>query len=223
MSDRWSAQNRYERLRALAEEWSNCTKCKLHEYRTKTVFGRGGVEADYMLIGEGPGVHEDEQGEPWVGDAGDLLMDLLEEVGILSDDIFLTNVVECHPPNNRDPFKLELEACSPRLIETIRLVDPIVIVPIGDVAMRAVMKGPWKGILDKHGRVGSVHIPGVRHAEPVRYDAVPILHPSYILRTDSIDPTTKTWQEDGPYHLTLKDLAFVKQTVEEYKRRASLV
>jgi uracil-DNA glycosylase family 4 len=132
-------------MRALPEaalEASACTKCRLAQGRTQVVYGTGNENADLMFIGEGPGYYEDKQGEPFVGAAGQLLNRMLEEIGIAREEVRITNVVLCRPPGNRDPLPDEIEACSPWLEEQIRLVDPMVIVTLGNFATRTILDKP---------------------------------------------------------------------------------
>jgi DNA polymerase len=140
-----------------AREAATCTRCRLSQGRTQVVYGVGNPDADLMFIGEGPGFHEDRQGEPFVGAAGQLLNRLLAEVEIPRSDVRITNVVLCRPPGNRDPLPDETEACDPWLTEQIALVDPVVIVTLGNWATRYILGGnvsisrvrgqrfPWKG------------------------------------------------------------------------------
>src|SRR5919106_3805083 len=109
-------------LQQLGREASTCTRCRLAQGRTTVVFGVGNPNADVMFIGEGPGYYEDKQGEPFVGAAGQLLTQLLGEVGLRRDDVFITNVVRCRPPGNRDPLPDEIEACKRYLTGTIENV-----------------------------------------------------------------------------------------------------
>jgi uracil-DNA glycosylase family 4 len=132
-------------MRTLGEatlEASTCTKCRLAQGRTQVVYGTGNPSADLMFVGEGPGYYEDKQGEPFVGAAGQLLNRMLEEIGIAREEVRITNVVLCRPPGNRDPLPDEIEACSPWLEEQIRLVDPRVIVTLGNFATRTILDKP---------------------------------------------------------------------------------
>ena len=131
-------------MRTLAEaalDASTCTRCRLAETRTQVVFGVGDPQADLMFIGEGPGFHEDRQGIPFVGAAGQLLDKLLAGAGIPREDVYINNTVMCRPPGNRDPRPDETDACRPWLDERIDLIDPAVIVTLGNWATRYVL-GP---------------------------------------------------------------------------------
>jgi uracil-DNA glycosylase family 4 len=126
-------------LQELAEEASTCARCRLANGRTQVVFGVGSPDADVMFIGEGPGYYEDKQGEPFVGAAGQLLTKLLGEIGLRREDVYITNVVRCRPPGNRDPWPDEIEACKPYLTGTLDLVSPRVVVTLGNFATRVIL------------------------------------------------------------------------------------
>ena len=126
-------------LEEAAGEASTCTKCRLSAGRTQVVYGVGSASADLMFIGEGPGYHEDKQGEPFVGAAGQLLNQILEEIGIARSEVYIANVIKCRPPGNRDPVPEEIEACSPWLQEQIDLIAPKIIVTLGNFATRYVL------------------------------------------------------------------------------------
>ena len=118
---------------------STCTLCRLHETRTHVVFGEGDPEADMVLVGEGPGRNEDLTGRPFVGAAGNLLENLLTQNGLQRDDVYITNVVKCRPPGNRDPLPDEVATCSPYLREQMAHLRPKVIVTLGNVATRLIL------------------------------------------------------------------------------------
>ena len=111
-------------LRDAAAEASRCTRCRLARGRTQVVYRTGHPDADLMFIGEGPGFHEDKQGEPFVGAAGQLLNRMLGEIGLVRDQVYIANIVKCRPPGNRDPRPDEIEACTPWLVEQISLIQP---------------------------------------------------------------------------------------------------
>jgi DNA polymerase len=129
-------------LSELAREASGCTKCRLSNGRTQVVFGVGAPNADVLFIGEGPGYHEDKQGEPFVGAAGQLLTKMLGEIGLRREDVYIANVVKCRPPGNRDPLPDEIDACKPYLDGQIRSIDPRVIVTLGNFATRFILDRP---------------------------------------------------------------------------------
>jgi len=129
-----------EQLEALRVEAESCTRCGLTETRTQVVFGVGLVGAAVMFVGEAPGFHEDRQGEPFVGAAGKLLDRLLGEIGLDRSDVYIANVLKCRPPGNRDPRPEEIEACQDYLRTQLRLVDPKVVVTLGNFATRLLLK-----------------------------------------------------------------------------------
>ena len=123
------------RLEELAKRIEQCIDCPLSKTRTKAVPGDGPSTADIMMIGEGPGFHEDRQGLPFVGPAGKFLDQLITSSGLKRKDVFITNVVKCRPPNNRDPLPGEIEACRKHLDEQIEIINPKVIVTLGRFSM----------------------------------------------------------------------------------------
>ncbi len=131
-----SAADRREELVALYKEARGCTLCPLHESRTQVVFGAGNADADLMFVGEAPGFHEDQQGIPFVGRAGQLLNELLEEQGLGRDDVFIANMLKCRPPGNRDPTADEIETCRPYLERQVELIEPRVICTLGNFATK---------------------------------------------------------------------------------------
>ncbi len=122
-------------LDALRQQIRACRLCNLAEGRTTAVPGEGASDASLMFIGEGPGFNEDRQGRPFVGPAGQFLDELLRSIGLNRGDVFITNMVKCRPPNNRDPFPGEIEACSAYLDAQIAAINPKVIVPLGRHAL----------------------------------------------------------------------------------------
>jgi len=157
-------------LEELAADASTCTRCRLANGRTQVVFGTGNPHADVMFIGEGPGYHEDKQGEPFVGAAGQLLTKLLGEIGLAREDVYITNCVRCRPPGNRDPLPDELEACRPYVTGTLDLVQPKVIITLGNFATRV--------ILDR--QVSITRVRGQRFEVDGRA-VIPTFHPAAIL------------------------------------------
>ena len=135
---------------ALERRVHACTRCTLSQKRTKAVPGEGSRSADIVFVGEGPGFHEDQQGRPFVGPAGRLLDELLASVGLDRKDVYITNMIKCRPPNNRDPLPGEIEACKPYLDEQIEMIAPKVVVALGALLLleilpgRAHRKGPRK-------------------------------------------------------------------------------
>lgn len=137
-----------EYLAELNQEVSVCTRCALHFSRKRAVPGEGPINAEIMFIGEGPGFHENEQGRPFVGPAGKFLDELLESIGMKRSDVYITNVVKCRPPGNRDPEPDEIRACSVYLDRQIQLINPKVIVTLGRYSMARYMP---------NAKIGSVH------------------------------------------------------------------
>jgi uracil-DNA glycosylase family 4 len=119
---------------------SSCPKCRLSGGRTQVVYGTGSSDADLMFIGEGPGFHEDKQGVPFVGAAGQLLNTMLAEQGIAREDVYIANVIKCRAPGNRDPLPDEIDACKPWLEEQLRLIRPGVVCTLGNFATRFVLQ-----------------------------------------------------------------------------------
>ena len=146
-----SDANTTEELRRLAEQASSCTACGLAATRTHVVFGDGSPRARVMFVGEGPGRNEDLQGLPFVGAAGQLLNRLLSEVGLERSDAYIANVVKCRPPGNRDPRPDEIAACKGYLADQIRLVDPVVVMTLGNFATKLLLKEE-RGITRLRGR-----------------------------------------------------------------------
>ena len=179
-----SAAERREQLVALYKEVQVCTKCPLHETRTKAVFGAGNADADLMFVGEAPGADEDRQGLPFVGRAGQLLNQLLEEIGLSREEVFIANVLKSRPPGNRDPLPLEIQACEPYLFEQVRLIEPKVVCTLGNFATKLLTGSPV-GITRVRG-TPQLHELGGR---PVFL--LPLLHPAAALRTPSMKETLR--------------------------------
>ena len=238
--DPWTPEWKNQKLSEAYDEWKDCTKCPLHEARNNVVFGSGHPDADIMVIGEGPGEGEDKKGWPFIGDSGKLLQSMVSGVGLDWDDLYVTNVVACRPPQNRDPTAAEKEACSPRLHDIIYIVDPLVIVTVGKYALNALVSGRSRGIETEQGNLFSspspsfritgerngAEIPGVvfpmKKSDGVHrleYDVIPIFHPSYILRTDSYDKRTEKFAAGGVFYQTMSSLESVAFRVAELKEK----
>ena len=138
-------------LSELAEIAGACVQCELCETRTNVVFSSGSARADVMVVGEGPGKQEDEQGAPFVGRSGQLLVRLLEEAGFDRGDVYIANVVKCRPPGNRDPRQEEIDACKPYLRRQIELVDPRVVMTVGNFSSKLLL-GTTTGITRLRGQ-----------------------------------------------------------------------
>jgi uracil-DNA glycosylase family 4 len=128
-------------LTELYEEIANCQRCILSQARKNAVPGEGPEDADIVFIGEGPGFHEDQQGRPFVGAAGQFLDELLEGIGLRRDDVYICNVIKCRPPGNRDPLPEEVEACKPHLDRQIEIISPKMIVTLGRFSMERFFPG----------------------------------------------------------------------------------
>ena len=170
------ADERREELVALYHEASGCLRCPLHQTRTKVVFGSGNADADLMFVGEAPGQQEDLQGLPFVGRAGKLLDQLIEEIGLARGDVFVANVIKCRPPGNRDPQPEEIETCRPYLHRQVELIEPRVICTLGNFATKLLTRSN-RGITGVHGRP-QVHELGARTVR-----VLPLFHPAAALRS----------------------------------------
>ena len=170
---------RREELISVYREMCDTHECPLKDVRTKVVFGAGNADADVMLVGEAPGAAEDLQGLPFVGRAGKLLDELLAEVGIQRSEVFITNVICCRPPGNRDPLPDEIESCKPYLYRKIELIEPKIICTLGNFATKLLTGNPT-GITKVHGR------PQEREIADRLVLLFPIFHPAAALRTESV-------------------------------------
>ena len=145
-------------LAALTREVEACTRCGLHATRTKAVPGEGDPGSDLMFVGEAPGYHEDQQGRPFVGQAGKLLEELLASIGLTREQVFIANILKCRPPNNRDPLTEEMNKCTPYLNEQIRIIQPKLICLLGRIADQALLRtttplGKLRGQWHEHNGV----------------------------------------------------------------------
>ena len=168
-----------------------CTACKLHSSRTQTVFGVGDENADWLLIGEAPGADEDRLGEPFVGQAGKLLDNMLAAIGLSrGDNVYIANVLKCRPPGNRNPEPDEVAKCTPFLLQQISLIQPKLIVAMGRFAAQT--------LLNTDASIASLR--GRQHT----YAGVPLIvtyHPAYLLR--NLPDKAKAWA----------DLVFARKTM----------
>ena len=168
--------------RALQSTVASCTACALHESRTNTVFGIGDHHAQVMVIGEAPGADEDQQGEPFVGSAGQLLNNMLLAIGFRREQVYIANILKCHPPGNRDPQPEEVSQCESYLKRQIAMVNPKVILAVGRIAALNLLKvetpvGKMRGKLYQYGDTPVV----------VTY------HPAYLLR--KLSEKAKSWDD----------------------------
>ena len=170
MADRWEE---------LEKRCQNCRECSLCETRTNVVFDDGSRTAEILFVGEGPGAHEDEQGVPFVGRAGQLLDDMLEIIGLDRTKVYIANIVKCRPPQNRDPLNVEQDACIGWLRRQTALLRPKVIVCLGRIAAKVIIKEDFK-ITSEHGQWfarGGVQMTA-------------IYHPAALLRDEGKRPET---------------------------------
>jgi uracil-DNA glycosylase family 4 len=179
-----SAEERREKLVKLYKEVQRCQKCPLYETRTKVVFGAGNADADLMFVGEAPGAEEDRQGLPFVGRAGQLLNQLLEEIGLSREGVFIANVLKNRPPGNRDPLPAEIEACEPWLWQQIALIEPRVVCTLGNFSTK-LLSGSQTGITKVRG-TPQVHELGGRMVY-----LLPLFHPAAALRTPAVKETLR--------------------------------
>lgn len=190
----------YQNMTAIAHHCNQCHRCDLGNNRTHAVIGRGNPEAPMMIIGEGPGQHEDETGLPFVGRAGQLLDKILASVKLDPEvDVYICNIVKCRPPGNRTPTLDEAEACKPYLLEQIRLMDPKIILLTGATAARSLI-GEKRGITKVRG-------------EWVQWQGrlcMPIFHPAYLLRNPDRKPGSPKW-------LMWQDIQVVRKKFDELK------
>ncbi len=190
--------DRQRALNDLYAEVRKCSRCSLHAGRTNAVPGAGPIDAEIMFIGEAPGFHEDQQGQPFVGASGQLLNELLEKAKIDRDKVYIANVIKCRPPGNRDPREEEVASCKSYLDEQIELIDPKVIVTLGRYSMARAFTDEKVSIV--HGR-------------PRRVDGriyFPMYHPAAALHQPSL---RRIVEED---FVRLRDLLDGKIEVEEY-------
>jgi uracil-DNA glycosylase len=163
-------------LADIADQVSRCTACELHKGRTRAVPGEGPVNAEIMFIGEAPGRHEDQQGRPFVGQAGRLLETLLAEIGLTREDVWIGNVVKCRPPGNRDPRPEEIAACAGYLERQLDLLQPRVVATLGRFSMEKFFPG---------AKITRVHGQARRDGNRV---LIPLFHPAYVLRNMAAMP-----------------------------------
>ena len=159
-----------------------CSRCRLHEGRTHTVFGTGNRRARWMFVGEAPGAEEDRQGEPFVGRAGQLLNAMLYATGLERDEVYIANVIKCRPPNNRDPLPDEVQQCEPYLLRQIELIQPRLIVALGRHAAHSLLKTELAL--------------GKLRGQSLNYHGITLIvtyHPAYLLRNPA--DKRKVWED----------------------------
>jgi len=178
-------------LRQIREDLGDCTRCRLHKQgRKQIVFGVGNPHAELMFVGEGPGADEDEQGEPFVGRAGQLLTKIIKAMGFAREDVYIANILKCRPDmpagsfGNRAPTPAEMQTCRPYLVEQIDIIQPRVLVALGAVAV--------EGLLGARGTMRELR--GRWHS----YNGMPLMityHPAYLLRNQSPSEKRKVWED----------------------------
>jgi uracil-DNA glycosylase len=179
-----AAEARREALIDVYRQVADCTRCPLHETRARAVFGAGDADAELMFIGEAPGAEEDRQGLPFVGRAGQLLNQLLAEIGLSREDVFIANVLKSRPPGNRDPQPEEIDACWPYLERQIQLIEPHVVATLGNFATKKITGSP----------IGITRVRGTPQIHELAGRTVfvfPLLHPAAALRTPSLVDTLR--------------------------------
>lgn len=194
-------------LEQLKKQYHNCTKCpELVKSRTQVVFGAGKKKAQILFIGEAPGANEDKQGIPFCGMSGQVLEQLLKSVNLNREDVFITNTVLCRPLNNRNPKKEEVENCRERLDELIRIMQPKVIVTIGNFATERILG--WSGIKSIRGKI----YPLILNHQPVK--VVPMIHPASYLYSG---------RNPHLFELMKKDFRTIAELVKINKSQKSLI
>jgi len=169
---------------AVGADVASCTRCGLCQTRTRTVFGVGDRQAQWLVVGEAPGADEDRQGEPFVGRAGGLLNSMLRGIGLAREQVFIANVLKCRPPNNRDPAPAEVEQCLPYLERQIALLKPRIMLAVGRIAAQNLLATDTPiGKLRGH-----VHSFGA-----ARIPLVVTYHPAYLLRSPT--EKRKAWED----------------------------
>lgn len=187
--------DRTQALSEIAAQVRVCTLCDLATTRKRAVPGAGNVNADILFIGEGPGYYEDQQGLPFVGNSGKYLETLLASIGLTRDDVFITNVVKCRPPENRDPLPVEINACKPYLDNQESLIDPLLVVTLGRFSMARYFPG---------GKITQIHGKPKFDNRRAYY---PLFHPAAVLR----DPTKQSMMND--------DFLRIPSILEEVRRQ----
>jgi len=176
-------RNFEEELESLKEEVLKCCKCRLCKNRTNVVFGEGNPKTKLMFVGEAPGEQEDLQGRPFVGRAGQLLTKFLNLFGVSRENVYITNIVKCRPPGNRNPLPDEISTCYPFLEKQIELISPDVILCLGAFSTRTILNLPERAAISKlRGKPQKVKIKGKE------ITVVPTFHPAYLLRNRRGEP-----------------------------------
>jgi DNA polymerase len=169
-------------LEEVRKELGDCRRCKLHRTRRTLVFGEGNKKAKLMLIGEGPGYDEDVQGRPFVGKAGQLLTKILQAIDLRREEVYITNIIKCRPPQNRNPEPDEIQSCHPFLLKQIEAIQPKIICALGTFAAQTLLKTDTK-ISTLRGRC--YDLGGIK--------VIPTYHPAYLLRNP--DRKREVWED----------------------------
>ena len=168
----------------LAQQVANCQLCELHATRKQAVFGVGDQQADWLIIGEAPGADEDRQGEPFVGRAGQLLNAMLKAIGLKREQVYITNILKCRPPNNRDPRPEEAACCSPYLQRQIELIQPRLILALGRIAAQRLLQTNTS-LARLRGQIHTL--------KTTQSPVIVTYHPAYLLRSPA--EKRKAWQD----------------------------
>ncbi|HEV3071426.1 MAG TPA: uracil-DNA glycosylase [Solirubrobacteraceae bacterium] len=196
-----AADERREALKEVFAEVGGCVRCtELAAARKNVVFGAGNADADLMFVGEAPGASEDEQGLPFVGQAGKLLEKLLGEIGLTRAEVFIANVLKCRPPGNRDPLPVEIENCRAYLYRQVELIQPKVICSLGNFSTK-LLRGDPTGITRLHGQAQPLTL----GSRTVRL--YPIFHPAAALYTPRMLETLREDFSRLPQLLAMEELA----------------
>jgi DNA polymerase len=178
-----SAAMKQQHLQALRNEMGDCTRCRLHSARQNIVFGVGNPNARLVFVGEAPGADEDVQGEPFVGKAGQLLTRIIEAIALKRSDVYITNIVKCRPPGNRDPQDDEIQTCLPFLKKQLAIIQPRIICTLGRYSTQTLLE-TRQGITALRGRF---------HELPNGIKVMPTYHPSFLLRYP--EKKRETWED----------------------------
>jgi uracil-DNA glycosylase len=206
--------DRRQKLKEFYLEIKDCTKCELSKTRNRFVFGGGSAYAKIMLVGEAPGKNEDLQGLPFVGQAGKILDELLDSIGLVRSEVFIANVLKCRPPGNRDPGIEEIEACKGYLFKQIEIIDPKLICTMGKYSTQLLLNTN-KGITGLRGKVYKVNN---RIIMPINHPAAVLYSPSKmeVLRQDfqKINKIVESGEETDGYR---EDILSLEAESEENK------
>jgi len=175
-------RSKEEQLQAVARYYQHCERCPLHRGRTQVVFGVGNPHSPLMFVGEGPGEQEDLQGKPFVGRAGQLLTKMLAAIRLRREDVYITNIVKCRPPNNRTPTDEEMAACIPILRQQFAIIRPRILVTLGAAATRA--------IIDPKARITQIRGQWVERGG---VKMIATYHPAYLLRNPA--KKVEAWED----------------------------